>query len=103
MNLIKVQIRFQLNFFFIVLFKACKHVSFKTANEYPWSNECIILGAQNASDGIYNFLQILRAHHLKLNQIRPIVLLLEDKPGQTFLEAISWFPLVYWMRGSINK
>ena len=29
-------------------------------------------------------------------RLRPIVLLLEKKPNVCFLDAISWFPLVYW-------
>ncbi|GFV49242.1 hypothetical protein TNCV_237761 [Trichonephila clavipes] len=27
----------------------------------------------------------------------------KDWPHEAFLDAISWFPLVYWMQGSIDK
>ena len=38
------------------------------------------------------------------DQLRPIVLLLESKPNdKAFLDAIAWFPLVYWTKGSIDN
>lgn len=55
------------------------------------------------SNGIYNFLLVLRAHFHRLDQLRPVVLLLEKRPKPRFLDAISRFPLVYWMRGRISK
>lgn len=34
--------------------------------------------------------------------LNPIILLLERRPEIAFLDAISYFPLVYWMLGSID-
>lgn len=85
------------------LIQACEHCSFKNARQYNWPNRCIILASDFASNGIYNFLVPLRAHFHNPNELRPIVLLLERKPSPQFIDAISWFPMVYWMPGSIDK
>lgn len=34
--------------------------------------------------------------------LNPIILLLEKIPEIAFLDAVSYFPLVYWMRGTID-
>lgn len=34
--------------------------------------------------------------------LNPIILLLERRPEIAFLDSISYFPLVYWMLGSID-
>ena len=34
--------------------------------------------------------------------MNPIILLLERTPEIAFLDAVSYFPLVYWMRGTID-
>ncbi|KAF3427333.1 hypothetical protein E2986_10652 [Frieseomelitta varia] len=34
--------------------------------------------------------------------LNPIILLLERPPEIAFLDAVSYFPLVYWMRGTID-
>ncbi|XP_074602047.1 potassium channel subfamily T member 2-like isoform X2 [Brevipalpus obovatus] len=81
----------------------CDHCEYKNARDYNWTNPCIILSADFASNGIYNFIVPLRAHFHSPLSLRPIVLLLESQPLSAFLDAISWFPLVYWMQGSINK
>ncbi|KAG8180934.1 hypothetical protein JTE90_013940 [Oedothorax gibbosus] len=84
------------------LSQVCEHCAFRTAKNYDWPNRCIILAADYASNGIYNFIVPLRAHFHSPHTLRPIVLLLEKKPHPAFLDAISWFPLVYWMLGSID-
>ncbi|XP_076336746.1 potassium channel subfamily T member 2-like isoform X3 [Tachypleus tridentatus] len=84
------------------LAQVCDHCSFRNAKEYNWSNPCIILAADFASNGIYNFIVPLRAHFRSLQFLKPIILLLEKTPDPAFLHAISWFPLVYWMQGSID-
>ncbi|GFY41126.1 potassium channel subfamily T member 1 [Trichonephila inaurata madagascariensis] len=84
------------------LSQVCDHCTFRTAKNYNWPNRCIILAADYASNGIYNFIVPLRAHFHSPQTLRPIVLLLEKKPHPAFLDAISWFPLVYWMLGSID-
>ncbi|GIY65892.1 potassium channel subfamily T member 2, partial [Caerostris darwini] len=84
------------------LSQVCDHCTYRTAKNYNWPNRCIILAADYASNGIYNFIVPLRAHFHSPQTLRPIVLLLEKKPHPAFLDAISWFPLVYWMLGSID-
>ncbi|XP_075735912.1 slowpoke 2 isoform X3 [Rhipicephalus microplus] len=84
------------------LAQQCDHCEFHNAKQYNWPNRCVILAADFASKGIYNFIVPLRAHFHSPNSLRPIVLLLEKKPHAAFLDAISCFPLVYWMQGSID-
>ncbi|XP_055925571.1 potassium channel subfamily T member 2-like, partial [Argiope bruennichi] len=85
------------------LAQVCVHCSFRNAKEYNWPSRCIILAADFASNGIYNFIVPLRAHFHLPQTLRPIILLLERRPHEAFLDAISWFPLVYWMQGSIDN
>lgn len=101
--------------------KVCEHCSYRNAKEYNWQNKTIILAADFASNGIYNFLIPLRAHFKSKTSLNPIILLLERRPDIAFLDAISYFPLVrrplistilelkkkfrsqvYWMLGSID-
>ncbi|CAC5413355.1 KCNT1 [Mytilus coruscus] len=82
--------------------KTCDHCNYSNANEYNWHNRTIILAADNASNGIYNFIVPLRSHARPKSAINPIVLLLEKDPASTFLETICHFPMVYWMKGSIE-
>ncbi|RWS11617.1 potassium channel subfamily T member 2-like protein, partial [Dinothrombium tinctorium] len=84
------------------LSKSCEHCEHQSARDYNWSTPCIILAADFASNGIYNFIVPLRAHFHSPQSLRPIVLLLEKRPHQAFIDAISWFPFVYWMQGSID-
>lgn len=37
------------------------------------------------------------------DRLQPIILLLEKRPNMSFLDAISWFPLVYWSKGYIDN
>ncbi|CAG2163005.1 unnamed protein product [Oppiella nova] len=84
--------------------KQCEHCPYLHARDYNWQQtRCIILAADYASNGIYNFIVPLRAHFHNPNTLRPIVLLLERRPNPAFIDAISWFPLVYWMQGSIDN
>ncbi|XP_023315308.1 potassium channel subfamily T member 2 isoform X4 [Trichogramma pretiosum] len=84
------------------LAQVCEHCSYRNAKEYNWQNKTIILAADYASNGIYNFIIPLRAHFRSKTSLNPIILLLERRPEIAFLDAISYFPLVYWMRGSID-
>lgn len=84
------------------LAQQCEHCEFHNAKQYNWPNRCVILAADFASKGIYNFIVPLRAHFHSPHTLRPIVLLLERRPHAAFLDAISCFPLVYWMQGSID-
>ncbi|XP_045035662.1 potassium channel subfamily T member 2 isoform X3 [Daphnia magna] len=84
------------------LTQVCEHSSHRSAKEYNWSNKVIILAADYASTGIYNFVIPLRAHFRTKSSLNPIVLLLERKPDVAFLDSISYFPFVYWMLGTID-
>ncbi|XP_023290291.1 potassium channel subfamily T member 2 [Orussus abietinus] len=84
------------------LAQVCEHCSYRNAKEYNWQNKTIILAADYASNGIYNFIIPLRAHFRSKTSLNPIILLLERRPEIAFLDAVSYFPLVYWMLGSID-
>ncbi|XP_074653905.1 potassium channel subfamily T member 2-like isoform X3 [Tubulanus polymorphus] len=84
------------------LAKTCEHTNCKHAKEYNWPNRAIIVAADYASNGLYNFIVPLRSHCRSKVSLNPIVLLLERRPDPTFLETISYFPMVYWMIGSID-
>uniref|UniRef100_A0A1I8HFI5 Potassium channel, subfamily T, member 1 n=2 Tax=Macrostomum lignano TaxID=282301 RepID=A0A1I8HFI5_9PLAT len=81
----------------------CEHCDYSCARDYNWTNRGIIVCADYASNGLYNFILPLRAYWLPKSTLQPIVLLLEKQPDRYFLEAISHFPLVYWMIGSIDN
>ncbi|VVD05171.1 unnamed protein product [Leptidea sinapis] len=85
------------------LAQVCEHCSYRNAKEYEWQNKTIILAADYASNGIYNFIIPLRAHFRSKTSLNPIILLLERIPDIAFLDALSYFPLVYWMMGSIDS
>ena len=86
------------------LFQPCEHCPYFHSRDYDWQGiKCIILAADYASYGIYNFIIPLRAHFHQSTSLRPIILLLEKTPSLAFIDAISWFPLVYWMKGCIDK
>ncbi|WAR30643.1 KCNT1-like protein [Mya arenaria] len=71
--------------------------------EYNWPNRAIIVAADYASNGLYNFIVPLRSHARPSNTLNPIVLLLEKRPDTAFMETICHFPMVYWMLGSIEQ
>lgn len=85
------------------LVEPCQHCGFKQAQDYTWPNRSIIVAADFASNGLYNFIVPLRSHARPKSSLSPIVLLLEIRPDQSFLETICYFPLVYWMIGSIES
>ncbi|XP_072930391.1 potassium channel subfamily T member 2 isoform X6 [Epargyreus clarus] len=85
------------------LAQVCEHCAYRNAKEYQWQNKTIILAADYASNGIYNFIIPLRAHFRSKTSLNPIILLLERRPDIAFLDAISYFPLVYWMLGTIDS
>ncbi|KAI4499806.1 hypothetical protein M0802_005062, partial [Mischocyttarus mexicanus] len=84
------------------LAQVCEHCTYRNAKEYNWQNKTIILAADYASNGIYNFIIPLRAHFRSKTSLNPIILLLERRPEIAFLDAVAYFPLVYWMLGSID-
>ena len=82
-------------------FQVCEHCSYRNAKEYQWQNKTIILAADYASNGIYNFIIPLRAHFRSKTSLNPIILLLERRPDVAFLDAISYFPLVRVIKGLV--
>ncbi|GAB6021918.1 hypothetical protein CHUAL_006081 [Chamberlinius hualienensis] len=84
-------------------FLPCEHSTCAHVNEYKWGNPSIILVADTASGGIFNFLVPLRTHYHLKSELKPIVLVLKKPPTQAFLDCIAWFPLVYWLQGTVDN
>ncbi|XP_069915388.1 potassium channel subfamily T member 1 isoform X5 [Oryctolagus cuniculus] len=83
--------------------KGCKHNSFEDAKAYGFKNKLIIVSAETAGNGLYNFIVPLRAYYRPRRELSPIVLLLDNRPDRHFLEAICCFPMVYYMEGSVDN
>uniref|UniRef100_UPI00398F1ED1 potassium channel subfamily T member 1 n=1 Tax=Pristiophorus japonicus TaxID=55135 RepID=UPI00398F1ED1 len=83
--------------------KGCRHNSFEDAKAYGFKNKLIIVSAETAGNGLYNFIVPLRAYYRPRKELNPIVLLLDNQPDNHFLEAICCFPMVYFMAGSIDN
>ncbi|KAE8619897.1 hypothetical protein XENTR_v10010014 [Xenopus tropicalis] len=83
--------------------KSCQHYPYEDARAYGFRNALVIVSAEHAGNGLYNFIVPLRAYYRGKKELSPIILLLENPPDVQFLEAICWFPLVYYMVGSIDK
>ncbi|XP_063074824.1 potassium channel subfamily T member 2-like [Engraulis encrasicolus] len=83
--------------------KECAHNSNEEARAHCFKNKLIIVSAETAGNGLYNFIVPLRASYRPKKDLNPIVLLLENKPDENFLETICWFPLVYYMVGTIDN
>ncbi|GFS09093.1 potassium channel subfamily T member 1-like Protein [Elysia marginata] len=81
----------------------CPHCCHQNAKEYHWPNPAIIVAADFCSSGLYNFIVPLRSHARPKKSLNPIVLLCTSPPDNSFLDMISFFPLVYWMKGSIDS
>ncbi|KAG5285993.1 hypothetical protein AALO_G00009790 [Alosa alosa] len=83
--------------------KECTHNQYEDAKAYCFKNKLVIVSAETAGNGLYNFIVPLRASYRPKRDLNPVVLLLDNKPDANFLEAICWFPLVYYMVGSIDN
>ncbi|XP_058492428.1 potassium channel subfamily T member 1 isoform X4 [Solea solea] len=83
--------------------KGCTHNSFEDAKAYGFKNKLIIVSAETAGNGLYNFIVPLRAYYRSRKELNPIVLLLDYPPDNHFLEAICCFPMVYFMAGTIDN
>ncbi|XP_053320844.1 potassium channel subfamily T member 2-like [Spea bombifrons] len=83
--------------------KSCHHYPYEDARAYGFRNALVIVSAERAGNGLYNFIVPLRAYYRAKKELSPIILLLENTPDTQFLEAICWFPLVYYMVGSIDN
>ncbi|KAF3701886.1 Potassium channel subfamily T member 1 KCa4.1 [Channa argus] len=83
--------------------QGCRHNSFEDAKAYGFKNKLIIVSAETAGNGLYNFIVPLRAYYRPRKELNPIVLLLDNPPDNHFLEAICCFPMVYYMAGTMDK
>ncbi|XP_072005630.1 potassium channel subfamily T member 2-like isoform X1 [Engystomops pustulosus] len=83
--------------------KSCHHFPYEDARAYGFRSALVIVSAESAGNGLYNFIVPLRAYYRAKKELSPIILLLENPPDGQFLEAICWFPLVYYMVGSIDN
>uniref|UniRef100_A0A674ERJ1 Potassium sodium-activated channel subfamily T member 2 n=1 Tax=Salmo trutta TaxID=8032 RepID=A0A674ERJ1_SALTR len=81
----------------------CQHNNFEDAKVYSFKNKLIIVSAETAGNGLYNFIVPLRASYRLKKELNPIVLLLDNQPDTQFLEAICSFPMVFYMVGSIDN
>uniref|UniRef100_A0A8C9ZMI0 Potassium sodium-activated channel subfamily T member 2b n=1 Tax=Sander lucioperca TaxID=283035 RepID=A0A8C9ZMI0_SANLU len=70
--------------------KACHHTSFEDARSYGFKNKLIIVSAESAGNGLYNFIVPLRAYYRPRKELNPIVLLLESHSLQAVL-AVLYF------------
>ncbi|MGH0156900.1 UNVERIFIED_CONTAM: hypothetical protein FKN15_032562 [Acipenser sinensis] len=87
----------------VLAYSGCKHNSFEDAKAYGFKNKLIIVSAETAGNGLYNFIVPLRAYYRPRKELNPIVLLLDNPPDNHFLEAICCFPMVYFMAGTIDN
>ncbi|XP_016139105.1 potassium channel subfamily T member 2 [Sinocyclocheilus grahami] len=83
--------------------KTCNHKDKEDVKAYGLKNKLIIVSAEITGNGLYNFILPLRASYRSENELCPIVLLLEHEPGAEFLETICWFPMIYYLLGSIDS
>ncbi|XP_035511563.1 potassium channel subfamily T member 2 isoform X2 [Morone saxatilis] len=74
--------------------KACHHTLFEDARSYGFKNKLIIVSAESAGNGLYNFIVPLRAYYRPRKELNPIVLLLEGildsllRCGVTFADTM---------------
>lgn len=61
----------------LLLRQACHHTLFEDARSYGFKNKPIIVSAESAGNGLYNFVVPLRAYYRPRKELNPIVLLLE--------------------------
>ncbi|KAJ0067970.1 hypothetical protein NL108_014239, partial [Boleophthalmus pectinirostris] len=87
----------------LCLNRSCPHYTFVDAKAYGFKNKLIIVSAETAGNGLYNFIVPLRAYYRPRKELNPIVLLLDNEPEHHFLEAICCFPMVYFMAGTIDN
>ncbi|XP_028937116.1 potassium channel subfamily T member 2 isoform X4 [Ornithorhynchus anatinus] len=70
--------------------KSCQHNYYEDAKAYGFKNKLIIVAAETAGNGLYNFIVPLRAYYRPKKELNPIILLLDNplddllKCGVTF-------------------
>ncbi|XP_064003226.1 potassium channel subfamily T member 2 isoform X4 [Pogoniulus pusillus] len=68
--------------------KGCQHNYYEDAKAYGFKNKLIIVAAETAGNGLYNFIVPLRAYYRPKKELNPIVLLL-DNPLFSSLSIIT--------------
>ncbi|XP_044937077.1 potassium channel subfamily T member 2 isoform X9 [Lutra lutra] len=68
--------------------KSCQHNYYEDAKAYGFKNKLIIVAAETAGNGLYNFIVPLRAYYRPKKELNPIVLLL-DNPLFSSLSIIT--------------
>lgn len=63
---------------FFLSLQGCRHNSFEDAKAYGFKNKLIIVSAETAGNGLYNFIVPLRAYYRPRKELNPIVLLLDN-------------------------
>ncbi|XP_030062241.1 potassium channel subfamily T member 2 isoform X2 [Microcaecilia unicolor] len=58
--------------------KGCQHNYFEDAKAYGFQNKLIIVAAETAGNGLYNFIVPLRAYYRPKKELNPIILLLDN-------------------------
>ncbi|EMP34254.1 Potassium channel subfamily T member 2 [Chelonia mydas] len=58
--------------------KGCQHNYYEDAKAYGFKNKLIIVAAETAGNGLYNFIVPLRAYYRPKKELNPIVLLLDN-------------------------
>ncbi|XP_041064144.1 potassium channel subfamily T member 2 isoform X3 [Carcharodon carcharias] len=58
--------------------KGCQHNCYEDAKAYGFRNKLIIVSAETAGNGLYNFIVPLRAYYRPKKELNPIVLLLDN-------------------------
>ncbi|XP_012872827.1 PREDICTED: potassium channel subfamily T member 2 isoform X4 [Dipodomys ordii] len=58
--------------------KSCQHNYYEDAKAYGFKNKLIIVAAETAGNGLYNFIVPLRAYYRPKRELNPIVLLLDN-------------------------
>ncbi|CAM9577800.1 unnamed protein product [Lampetra fluviatilis] len=81
----------------------CVHKSCRDAQSYRFRNRVILASVETAGPGLYNFVVPLRASCRPRAALHPVVILLDNPPDPSFLEAVSCFPMVYYTLGSIDN
>jgi len=57
--------------------RECEHKKNMQAADYKWKNKCILVTAEYANSGLYNFILPLRSKSRSTMFLKPIVLLIE--------------------------
>ncbi|XP_059840696.1 potassium channel subfamily T member 2 isoform X3 [Hypanus sabinus] len=71
-------LREKVTFCCLRLDKGCHHNCYEDAKAYGFRNKLIIVSAETAGNGLYNFIVPLRAYYRPKKELNPIILLLDN-------------------------